>query len=209
MSKGFKEDLTGKRFGRLTVIEFVPNEKPRTFWKCKCDCGNVSVVCATDLKRWDVLSCGCWIKEKRRERFLKHGLSHTRIYRIWKSMISRCFFSSSKDYKNYGGRGITVCDEWKNNVTAFYEWAMENGYTDELTIDRIDPNKDYCPENCRWIPLEYQNRNKRNTVFVSYQGKLMSLSEASELSGIKYVTLFRRYSAGERNSQLFRPVKRK
>ena len=208
MSKTFRKDLTGERFGRLTVVEFVPNDKPSAFWRCICDCGNETIVCGCELKRGHIKSCRCFNKEKVSEARTKHGKRKTRLYRIWLSIKNRCNNSKSDKYKDYGGRGIKICKEWENDFQAFYDWSMANGYTDELTIDRIDNDKGYSPENCRWADRKTQNRNKRNNIFVEYKGEYMSLAEASERSGINLKVLQCRYRNCERDERLFRPVKK-
>lgn len=207
MSKSFKIDLTGKRFGRLTVLEFVPNDKHASYWKCQCDCGNVTVVAGSHLKGGDVVSCGCWNRENISRLNLKHGCKGTRLYHIWDSMKARCFNSNQKYYKDYGGRGITVCNEWRNDFQVFYDWAMSNGYNDNLTIDRINNNGNYEPSNCRWADKKEQGRNKRNNIKVEYEGERICLSELAERVGIKWQTLFSRYQRGYRGDKLFRPVK--
>lgn len=114
----------------------------------------------------------------------KHGLKYTRIYSIWCGIKTRCLNKNSKDYKKYGGRGIKICDEWKNDVGSFNKWAMSNGYKEKFSIDRIDVNGDYCPENCRWVDNFTQQRNKRNNVLVGYNGKLITAAECAECVGI-------------------------
>ena len=201
MSKSFRKDLTGQRFGRLTVIEFVSNEHPKTYWRCQCDCGETTVVCQGELHKGSTLSCGCG-------RY-KHKQSSSRLYRIWRKMKERCTNPNHKCYSNYGGRGIIICDEWKNNFTAFYTWAMENGYTEELTIDRIDVNGNYEPLNCRWVDLKIQQWNKQKTIYVEYKGEIRNLLEVSRLTGISVNTLHTRYQRGKRGEELGKPVQSK
>lgn len=119
----------------------------------------------------------------------KHGMKHTKLYRVWCGMKERCYNEHHKSYKNYGLKGIKVCDRWKNSFTEFYRWAIDNGYSEGLTIDRIDFNKDYCPDNCRWVTTKQQNRNYSRNHFVEYNGKKMCLKELSEISGIPYARL--------------------
>ena len=146
--------LVGKRFGKLTVVDYLRKENGRKIWKCECECGNI-VELSTKRLQGGTKSCGC-LKGK-----IGAKSKGGRIYRILSGMKTRCYDQNSDAYKNYGGRGITICDEWIQDFWSFYNWALENGYKDGLTIDRIDNDKGYAPWNCRWATKAEQNRNKR------------------------------------------------
>lgn len=186
----------GQKFGRLTVVSFHYIKNKRDFYLCKCDCGREKTVCKTELKRGKVKSCGCLKAEYVSKAVSKHKMSHSRIYRTWTNMKARCYERKLSGYKDYGGRGITVCDEWKNNFMAFYNWAMANWYKDNLTIDRINVNGNYEPSNCRWATQAEQNRNKRTIIFITYKGITLCVSQWAKKLGIKTVTLRARLKKG-------------
>lgn len=195
------EDLTGMTFGRLTVVsvgnDFVSkNGERRMRWRCLCECGNYVDVLPYNLKRSNTKSCGCLNDDVRIEHSTKHGDRHTRLYSIWTGIKTRCFDKNNATYKRYGGRGITMCDEWKNSYTEFRDWAVNNGYSDDgcdsLSIDRIDVNGNYEPNNCRWSTAKVQANNRRNTIKITAHGETHTLSEWSDITGEKYHTLFAR-----------------
>lgn len=185
-------DLTGKRFGRLTVIKRGENVVNRPGWICKCDCGKTILVAGGHLRDGHTQSCGCRQRDSVIKKNTVHSMSNTRLYNTWNNMKDRCFNPNSTFYSDYGGRGIKVCDEWMYVFQTFYDWAISHGYHEGLTIERVDVNGDYCPENCTWIPFELQARNKRNTLYVDFNGRKVTLMELSEISGMKYSFLYER-----------------
>ena len=189
-------DLTGERYGRLTVIKRAPNKGRTTVWECRCDCGKVKNVRQPDLRAGRTKSCGCMRHDMLMQKNTIHGLSDTRICGIWRSMKDRCSNPNNKAYCNYGGRGIKVCDEWFNSLEKFYQWSMENGYAEDLSIDRIDNDGNYEPENCRWVDRKIQNRNKRSNHIIEYKGKEKPLCDWADEFGIGYSTILRRLDLG-------------
>lgn len=195
-------DFIGKRFGKLVVLyESEPikegsDGRLRPAVLCKCDCGNEKVVRIMCLKRGSCVSCGCEAREKASKRLFKHGMTHTRLFSIWKSMKDRCYKTSSISYKNYGGKGIIICDEWKNEFINFCNWATANGYQDGLTIDRINNDGNYEPSNCRWATYKQQSRNRRNNHLLTLNEETKTIVEWSEIVGIKADTIWRRIRNG-------------
>lgn len=190
-------DRTGERYGRLVVLKRGPDKilksgRKVVQWECLCDCGNTTLVTTTSLGGGLTKSCGCLNDEKRKDPKIKHhthGHRNERIYEIWHGMKARCYNPSSDSYNNYGFRGITVCEEWKNNFQNFYDWAIKNGYQDNLSLDRKDNNLGYSPENCRWITQKEQQRNKRNNRLLTYKGETHCLAEWEEITGINRSTI--------------------
>lgn len=190
-------DLTGQRFGFLTVAKRAENDNQgKAIWECKCDCGNMHTVSRTDLKNSHVKSCGCYTKEFQKTSHIKHGLKYTRLYRTWNDMKDRCYNPKCHAYSNYGGRGISICEEWKNNVVNFYNWAMSNGYTDELSIDRINVNGNYEPSNCRWVTMKVQQNNKTTNRIIEFNGASHNLSEWAKIFKIPYMNMKSRIKDG-------------
>lgn len=154
------KDIKNKRFGRLIVLEFYELKNHRAYWKCKCDCGKVVIKQGTSLTIGNVQSCGCFQKERQIEANTKHGGTYERLYATYHHMIARCYNPKESQYKNYGGKGVTVYKEWLSNYVAFKKWAEENGYSNRLSIDRINSNGNYEPANCQWIPLSDNSKKK-------------------------------------------------
>lgn len=189
-------NLAGQKFGKLTIIKRAKNRGHNTYWLCQCDCGNFKEAEASNLKTGTTNSCGCDKRKKQVLASTKHNQSKTRIYRIWSGLKQRCNNKKSKTYKYYGGRGIKVCEKWQKNFEIFRDWAIQNGYQEGLTIDRIDPNGNYEPANCRWISNFEQQHNKRNNKFLTYNNQTYCISEWAKIIGINAQTLFKRFERG-------------
>lgn len=181
-------DLQGKKYGKLTAVKRAENVKGRTRWVCRCDCGNETVVSAGNLTSGAVKSCGCL---KKNPINAKHKQSKTPLYRQWVSMIYRCHNPKNNAYKYYGARGIKVCDEW-HDFTIFKKWVDETKPRGDFSIDRIDNDGDYCPENCKWSSAKKQANNRRSNVIISYNNEYHTLMEWSEMLGFDYKNVHNR-----------------
>jgi len=190
-------DLTGQRFGRLVVIGVVSRDKKahQTKWNCHCDCGKNVEVAGGNLKNGHSQSCGCFSRDASIERATTHGRSHTRLFRIWAGMHTRCNNKNFPRYPSYGGRGITVTPEWKDFI-VFETWALLNGYNDNLTIDRIDNDGNYCPENCRWVDNIVQQNNKQNNHFITVNGETHTATEWARIKGLNDTAIHVRIKRG-------------
>lgn len=186
-------NLIGKQYGRLTVIKYIGKDKyNNAMWKCKCSCGNTITIRGATLRNGKARSCGCLHKETCKQlakNNITHNMSNTRLYRAWQGMKSRCYCKQNNRYQYYGEHGIKVCDEWKNDFQTFYNWSMKHGYKENLTIDRIDVNGNYEPNNCRWITNGEQQRNKRNNKMYTINGETHCLSEWCEKLKLNYNTV--------------------
>lgn len=184
------KDIVGMKFGRLTVIKLAYTKRASKilyYYLCKCDCGNEHIVLKSSLLNGLTRSCGCYNTEIRAEKFrqrAKHHMTDTRLHRIWEKMKGRCYCKTNPSYKNYGARGIAICDEWKNDFKTFYNWSINNGYQDDLSIDRINVNSNYEPNNCRWVNQKTQQRNRRNNKLITYNNETHCLFEWAEIYGI-------------------------
>ena len=178
----------GQKYGRLTVTGFVHKGK-KWYWACACECGNSIITQAYLVRNGHTSSCGCLQRERASEASLVHGQSNSRLYRIYNGMKNRCYNQKQQSYENYGGRGITICEEWLKSFTAFEEWALSHGYADDLSIDRIDSNGDYSPENCRWVTRTEQNKNTRRNHLVTIGGRTQPLSAWVRERGLNYHTV--------------------
>lgn len=177
-------DLVGNKYGQLTVVEFYDVQHGMSRWRCVCDCGNDTIAYGRHLLSGNTQSCGCLGKERRRKAVEKHNLSHSRIYRIWADMKDRCYNANSRSYKWYGGKGVTVCDDWLD-VKHFASWAMQNGYNDLMTIDRIDSSKGYEPDNCRWVTRGENARLMCEAIAKNYWAKDLNAGKLYEFRIVK------------------------
>lgn len=215
-------DMTGKKYGRLTGIRPCGrNEAGRLLWLFKCDCGNEHLADARCVRKGVISSCGCLRSEICSERGRKyilraqqacvtHGQSSRRIWRIYNAMLNRCYNERNSSFGDYGARGITVCNEWRNNLFAFIEWAYANGYTDELTIDRIENDKGYSPDNCRWVTRAVQNCNTRQNILITIGDETKTKTEWARAVGVSIDTINRRLAQGWLPSEaVTTPVARK
>jgi hypothetical protein len=196
-------DLTGKRFKRLLVIKraedkVLPCGKKVVRWFCLCDCGKNCTVNSKELMSGITNSCGCYGAEQRKKAHFKPYVPSNRLIKIYSHMIERCYSQKDKRYKDYGGRGIVVCDEWlsENGRKTFYDWAVKNGYRDDLTIDRKDVNGNYEPNNCRWATKKEQSLNRRSNKYINYKGKIKTISEWAEQLKCNAQTLYYRKNNG-------------
>lgn len=189
------KDITGQRFSRLIAIKYIGQSK----WLCKCDCGNQKIIDGRKLRKGETKSCGCLSLEQAKINFQKnyytHKQSKTRLYQIWKGIKNRCKNPNAPKYKIYGLRGIKVCNEWQN-FEPFYNWAISSGYKDDLSIDRIDVNGNYEPNNCQWVDMKTQQRNRRNNHLLTYNDKTLCISEWAEIYNLKPLTLLARINRG-------------
>lgn len=188
------KNLLNKKFGKLTVVSLDHLGKGGTFWLCECECGHHKVVRGSHLTAGDVKSCGCLRKEVLDS--TTHGMSYSRLYSSWASIKKRCLLVTNKSYKSYGGRGITICDEWKESFEAFRDWALANGYDDTLTIDRIDNDGNYEPSNCRWVNAKTQARNRSTNTLITFNGETRCVSEWAEMKGMSNGALLERLRKG-------------
>lgn len=210
---GIVKDIKGQRFGRLLAVELECVRNRRAYWRCICDCGNEKTVCVGDLTCGKTLSCGCLKAEKAKQtgkKRAKHLGCSERLYVVWADVKVRCYVPNSVSYKLYGARGITMCDEWKNDYNAFREWAMANGYDasakrGECTLDRIDVNGIYEPNNCRFVSSKTQNNNKRTNILITSNGETHSLAEWARIRNIPIDTIKWRRRAGWQGERLIQP----
>lgn len=189
-------NLIGNRYGRLLIKDYAgKNSQKKTQWLCICDCGVEKIISSADIKAEKIVSCGCHKNESASKRFSTHKLCKSSEYSSWAAMINRCTNKKLRDYKNYGGRGIVVCDRWRDSFEDFL-LDMGNKPSQKHSIDRIDVNGNYQKSNCRWADDFQQARNARSNIVIEFNNKKMVLSEAAEIYGINYGTLISRYRKG-------------
>lgn len=219
--KDFKnvKDLTGQRFGRLTVIGLAETNTRKTYWICQCDCGNLKRVRSDSLQCGAIRSCGCLKKEQNETnlnksaakiKFEQNGfkVGGTRLYRIWQGIKKRCNNPNDARFSSYGGRGIKMCKEWENDFLSFYNWAINNGYDEKLSIDRINNDEGYSPENCRWATNVTQCNNRRTNIKIKIGNTEKTLTQWCKIFGLNYGTIIARYHRSNNNlslDELFRP----
>lgn len=196
------KDLTGRTFGKLTVKEraedyLSSSGRRRSRWLCNCECGNTAIVLSENLISGRSTSCGCYKADINRKKFGTHLESHGKLYGVWCGMKSRCYNPNSTYFKRYGGRGIEMHDDWKDNYQSFRSWALENGYKEGLSIDRINNDEGYYPSNCQWVDSVAQANNRSTNRLFTMNGETHNLTEWAKLSGINYKTLYNRiFTAG-------------
>lgn len=202
-------NIAGQKFGRLKAIGIDESKQTRkTYWICECDCGNMISVRSDALKCGRTKSCGCYKQESDRKnvtnvpaykKYLEQGqkVGGTRLYSIWQGMKARCYNPNNTRYNSYGGRGIVICDEWKDDYMAFLKWAMDNGYSDELTIDRKNVNGNYEPGNCQWATSAMQSNNRRSNIDITIGKTTKTLKEWCLVFGLSYGTIRARYKRNE------------
>lgn len=193
--KKVKNDLTGQRFGRLKVIGVDDRNTRKTYFLCECDCGTVKSIRSDGLLSGAVKSCGCLKREQDEINLDRttHNMSSTRLYQIWQGMRGRCYNKHDPRYERYGGRGITICDEWQE-FSRFYDWSVNNGYQKNLTIDRINNEEGYRPDNCRWATNETQANNRESNIKITIGNATRTLTQWCEIFQVDYRTTLSRYN---------------
>ena len=186
-------DISNQRFGKLLVVKKAYYQNKKVYWQCLCDCGKITYVHTSNLKCKRIRSCGCLKVEELVNRSTKHNQRHTKLYEVWKTIKQRCLNPKNVSYHNYGGRGITICEEWKNDFMSFYNWSMKNGYKEGLTIDRINNDGNYEPSNCRWTTRLVQNNNTRVNNYITINNETKTLTEWCRFYNANYGKVYRLY----------------
>lgn len=193
--KAFYDALRGSRQGKLLIVDVDHTEPKRgKIWRCMCDCGREIFLTTSDISSQHRMACPDCAREANRVRSIKqltkHGWHDTRLHRIWWAMISRCTYRGDTNFRFYGGRGIKVCREWRDGFEPFRDWALAHGYSDELSIDRIDPDGNYEPSNCRWATKVEQANNKRNSKFVTVNGRTHTVAQWCGILGVRKSAIY-------------------
>ncbi len=199
----------GDKFGRLTIIREDLSRIKHRYVECRCDCGKVKTTSFYPIKLGIVVSCGCYHKEMIGDLRRSHGYTGTRLYNTWKNIKARCLYPNSRRYNDYGGRGISICKEWELSFVNFKNWALNNGYTDKLSIERKNNNENYCPDNCEWITNATQQLNRRDNRNISFKGETKTLSEWAKEIGMCYKTLEKRLNTWPIEKAMITPVSKK
>lgn len=203
-------DLSGMRYGRLLIVERAENQGNRVMWRCICECGAEIVTRGENITSGRTQSCGCYNRERSSQRHTKHGESKTRLHLEWRKIKHRCHNENNDRWMDYGGRGIEICPEWRDSFEAFRDWALANGYRDDLTIDRIDVDGNYEPGNCRWITNQEQQHNRRNNHYITYNGETNTITEWARIYGLSENGLVHRIQRGwETERALTTPMQNK
>ena len=199
--KGEYIDISGNKYNMLLVLEYVGRDGRKTKWKCLCDCGNTVIVDGTHLKNGHTKSCGCYQKQLIKSLNQKTGMTNTKLYYTYRNILNRCYRKGNYSNKYYKDRNIQVCNEWldkENGFEAFMKWAFSHGYKEGLSIDRIDNDKGYSPDNCRWVDNYVQANNKRNNHYIKINGEVDTVGNMARKYNISYWNLLH-YSKGGKN----------
>lgn len=190
-------NITGIRYGKLIAVRFLGRVNSHSMFQCLCDCGNMTIATSNNLRRNHTTSCGCTSSKKTiGDRTKSHGLKKHPLYESWLGMRNRCYWPRHNRYQYYGGKGITVCDEWKDDFIAFYKWGIANGWKRGLQIDRKENDKNYCPDNCRFSTVKQQARNRTSNVILTIDGVSRTAIEWAEIAGVNYEAMRQRVKKG-------------
>ena len=199
----------GDRYGNVVVLSFKYKKDGRDMWECQCDCGKIFIARGSNLRSGNTKSCGCNFRKNARLYHIKHNNCNSRLYHIWHSIKQRCLDKNRPEYNRYGGRGITICNEWINDFQAFYDWAMANGYQDNLSIDRIDNDRGYFPENCRFVTRDVQQNNTRYNHKITIDGETKNITQWAREYNLNVSTLWLRIKKGWSKDRLLIPSKKR
>lgn len=192
-------NLVGQEFNKLLVVEFLRMKGSHAIYKCLCDCGNYTEAYGANIKKNHTTSCGCSSIKHKKEFAVKsitHGLTKHPLFMSWVGMRNRCYYVKHNRYANYGGKGIVVCEEWKGNFKSFFEWGIANGWAKGLSIDRIDTNKSYSPDNCRFSTVSEQNKNRTTNIYITYNGVTKVANDWAKITGVRGQTISKRLRKG-------------